>query len=163
MTSKNIVSMTINGEKRDITVYGTETLLSILRDKLGLTGTKRGCNQGVCGACTIIVDGAAIRSCLSIAGLCDGADVITVEGLTVDRVLSPIQQAFAEKGAVQCGFCTSGMLLAVNVLLERNPDPTVEEIKEGISGNLCRCSGYRKVIDAVREAARLMKLGRVVS
>jgi len=163
MTSKNIVSMTINGEKRDITVYGTETLLSILRDKLGLTGTKRGCNQGVCGACTIIVDGAAVRSCLSIAGLCDGADVITVEGLTVDRVLSPIQQAFAEKGAVQCGFCTSGMLLAVNVLLERNPDPTVEEIKEGISGNLCRCSGYRKVIDAVREAARLMKLGRVVS
>ena len=163
MTSKNIVSMTINGEKRDITVYGTETLLSILRDKLGLTGTKRGCNQGVCGACTIIVDGAAIRSCLSIAGLCDGADVITVEGLTVDRVLSPIQQAFAEKGAVQCGFCTSGMLLAVNVLLERNPDPTVEEIKEGISGNLCRCSGYRKVIDAVREAARLIKLGRVVS
>jgi carbon-monoxide dehydrogenase small subunit len=163
MTSENIVSMTINGEKRDITVYGTETLLSILRDKLGLTGTKRGCNQGVCGACTIIVDGAAVRSCLSIAGLCDGADVITVEGLTVDRVLSPIQQAFAEKGAVQCGFCTSGMLLAVNVLLERNPDPTVEEIKEGISGNLCRCSGYRKVIDAVREAARLMKLGRVVS
>jgi carbon-monoxide dehydrogenase small subunit len=163
MTSKNIVSMTINGEKRDITVYGTETLLSILRDKLGLTGTKRGCNQGVCGACTIIVDGAAVRSCLSIAGLCDGADVITVEGLTVDRVLSPIQQAFAEKGAVQCGFCTSGMLLAVNVLLERNPDPTVEEIKEGISGNLCRCSGYRKVIDAVREAARLIKLGRVVS
>ena len=163
MTSENIVSMTINGEKRDITVYGTETLLSILRDKLGLTGTKRGCNQGVCGACTVIVDGAAVRSCLSIAGLCDGADVITVEGLTVDRVLSPIQQAFAEKGAVQCGFCTSGMLLAVNVLLERNPDPTVEEIKEGISGNLCRCSGYRKVIDAVREAARLMKLGRVVS
>jgi len=163
MTSKNIVSMTINGEKRDITVYGTETLLSILRDKLGLTGTKRGCNQGVCGACTIIVDGAAVRSCLSIAGLCDGADVITVEGLTVDRVLSPIQQAFAEKGAVQCGFCTSGMLLAVNVLLERTPDPTVEEIKEGISGNLCRCSGYRKVIDAVREAARLIKLGRVVS
>jgi carbon-monoxide dehydrogenase small subunit len=163
MTSENIVSMTINGEKRDITVYGTETLLSILRDKLGLTGTKRGCNQGVCGACTIIVDGAAVRSCLSIAGLCDGADVITVEGLTVDRVLSPIQQAFAEKGAVQCGFCTSGMLLAVNVLLERNPDPTVEEIKEGISGNLCRCSGYRKVIDAVREAARLIKLGRVVS
>ena len=163
MTSENIVSMTINGEKRDITVYGTETLLSILRDKLGLTGTKRGCNQGVCGACTIIVDGAAVRSCLSIAGLCDGADVITVEGLTVDRVLSPIQQAFAEKGAVQCGFCTSGMLLAVNVLLERTPDPTVEEIKEGISGNLCRCSGYRKVIDAVREAARLIKLGRVVS
>jgi len=163
MTGNNIVSLTLNGEKRDITVYGTETLLSILRDKLGLTGTKRGCNQGVCGACTIIVDGAAVRSCLSIAGLCDGADIITVEGLTVDRVLSPIQQAFAEKGAVQCGFCTSGMLLAVNVLLERNPDPTVEEIKEGISGNLCRCSGYRKVIDAVREAARLIKLGRVVS
>ena len=163
MADKNIVPMIINGEKHDVTVYGRETLLTILRDQLGLTGTKRGCNQGVCGACTITVDGVAVRSCLSLAALCEDADIFTVEGLTENRVLSPIQEAFAEKGAVQCGFCTSGMLLAVNALLERNPEPTIEEIKEGISGNLCRCSGYRKIIDAVLEAARLRKLEGVTS
>jgi len=163
MTDKNIVSMIINGEKRNITLYGRETLLTILRDQLGLTGTKRGCNQGVCGACTIIVDEVAVRSCLSLAALFEGANVFTVEGLTEGRVLSSIQQAFAEKGAVQCGFCTSGILLAVNALLERNPQPTIEEVKEGISGNLCRCSGYKKIIDAVIEAARLRQLEGVTS
>jgi len=163
MTDTNIIPMIINGEKHNITVHGRETLLTILRDQLGLTGTKRGCNQGVCGACTITVDGVAVRSCLSLAALSEDADIFTVEGLTVDRVLSPIQEAFAEKGAVQCGFCTSGMLLAVNALLEKNPEPTIEEIKEGISGNLCRCSGYRKIIDAVLEAARLRKLEGVTS
>jgi carbon-monoxide dehydrogenase small subunit len=163
MTDTNIIPMIINGEKHDITVHGRETLLTILRDQLGLTGTKRGCNQGVCGACTITVDGVAVRSCLSLAALSEDADIFTVEGLTVDRVLSPIQEAFAEKGAVQCGFCTSGMLLAVNALLESNPQPTIDEIKEGISGNLCRCSGYKKIIDAVLEAARLRKLEGVTS
>ena len=163
MTDTNIIPMIINGKKHDITVHGRETLLTILRDQLGLTGTKRGCNQGVCGACTITVDGVAVRSCLSLAALSEDADIFTVEGLTVDRVLSPIQEAFAEKGAVQCGFCTSGMLLAVNALLESNPQPTIDEIKEGISGNLCRCSGYKKIIDAVLEAARLRKLEGVTS
>jgi len=163
MTDTNIIPMIINGEKHDITVHGRETLLTILRDQLGLTGTKRGCNQGVCGACTITVDGVAVRSCLSLAALSEDADIFTVEGLTEDRVLSPIQEAFAEKGAVQCGFCTSGMLLAVNALLESNPQPTIDEIKEGISGNLCRCSGYKKIIDAVLEAARLRKLEGVTS
>ena len=161
MTDANIVPLIVNDEKRDVTTYGRETLLTILRDQLGLTGTKRGCNQGVCGACTIIVDGVAVRGCLSLAALCEGAKIYTVEGLTKGRELSSIQQAFAEKGAVQCGFCTSGRLLAVKVLLERNPQPTIEDIKDGISGNLCRCSGYKKIVDAVLEAARLRKLGGV--
>ena len=163
MNNKQVIHIQVNGDKREILVLGTETLLTVLRDQLGLTGTKRGCNQGVCGACTIIVDGFPVRSCLSIAGFCDGANLITVEGLSKNRVLSPVQQAFAEKGAVQCGFCTSGMMLTVNALLETNPDPTIEEIKEGISGNLCRCSGYKKIIDAVQEAARLLKAETGVS
>ncbi len=163
MNSKRIISLEVNGDKRDVTVLGTETLLTVLRDQLGLTGTKRGCNQGVCGACTIMVDGFAVRSCLSIAGFFDGANLITVEGLAKNRVLSPVQQAFAEKGAVQCGFCTSGMMLAANALLEKKSNPTIEEIKEGISGNLCRCSGYKKIIDAIQEAARLIEARAGVS
>lgn len=161
MSDKQAIAVTVNGEERDALIAGKDTLLTILRDQLNLTGTKRGCNQGVCGACTVIVDGVAVRSCLTMAGFCDGADVTTVEGLADKRALSPVQTAFSETGAVQCGFCTSGMMIAVKAFLEENPNPTIAEIQKGISGNLCRCSGYKKIIDATLEAARLINAKEV--
>jgi carbon-monoxide dehydrogenase small subunit len=161
MNNKQAISVTVNGEERDALVAGKDTLLTILRDQLNLTGTKRGCNQGVCGACTVMVDGVAFRSCLTMAGFCDGAEVTTVEGLANNRALSPVQTAFSETGAVQCGFCTSGMMITVKAFLEENPKPTIAEIQKGISGNLCRCSGYKKIIDATLEAARLINAGEV--
>ena len=156
------ISIVINGEKHQTLVSGRDTLLTVLRDQLHLTGTKRGCNQGVCGACTVLVDGTAVRSCLSIAALCEGSDVTTVEGLNQNGEMSPVQQAFSEQGAVQCGFCTSGMMMAAHAFLAENNNPTVEEAQKGISGNLCRCSGYKKIVDAVIEAARLMAIGKTL-
>jgi len=148
------ISLRVNGVERDVSITGCETLLTILRDELKLTGTKRGCNQGVCGACTVLVDGVAVRSCLSLAGLHDGAEISTVEGMADRQTLSSIQEAFSETGAVQCGFCTSGMMMATKALLEKTPSPTRDEIREGISGNLCRCSGYKKIVEAVELAAQ---------
>jgi carbon-monoxide dehydrogenase small subunit len=147
-------ALRVNGASRAAPADGADTLLSVLRDRLGLTGTKRGCNQGVCGACTVLVDGAAVRSCLSLALDCDGRDITTIEGLERDRIGAALQDAFAESGAVQCGFCTPGMLVSARGLLAETPAPTDDEIRAGLSGNLCRCSGYRKIIDAVRLAAR---------
>jgi carbon-monoxide dehydrogenase small subunit len=144
----------VNGASRAAPADGTDTLLSILRDRLGLTGTKRGCNQGVCGACTVLMDGSAVRSCLSLAHDCDGRDITTVEGLERDRIGAALQNAFAASGAVQCGFCTPGMLISARGLLAQTPAPSDDEIRAGLSGNLCRCSGYRKIVDAVRLAAR---------
>ena len=159
MSDGHAIVLTINGEEREALVNGRDTLLTVLRDKLHLTGTKRGCNQGVCGACTVIIDGVAIRSCLSIAAVCDGSNITTVEGLAEGRELSSVQLAFSETGAVQCGFCTSGMMISVKALLETNPDPTIDDIRKGISGNLCRCSGYKKLIDATLVAARSVNAG----
>ena len=153
MSKRQPLSMNINGHEKETFVFGDETLLTVLRDHLHLTGAKRGCNQGVCGACTVMVDGVPIRSCLSIATLCEGTEITTVEGLADHGVLSVLQQAFADNGAVQCGFCTSGILVAATAFLAKNADPTIDEVREAISGNLCRCSGYKKIIYSVMSAA----------
>lgn len=157
MMEKEVICLRVNGEDHEVFVSGAETLLTVLRDQLELTGTKRGCNQGVCGACTVTIDGLAVRSCLSIAGFCENTEITTIEGFSKDTELSPIQIAFSETGAVQCGFCTAGMMAAVKALLDVNSTPTIDEVREGISGNLCRCSGYKKIVDAALEAAQLMK------
>ena len=128
-------------------------LLDLIRDDLHLTGTKEGCGKGECGACTVIMNGELAASCLVLALQADGADITTIEGIGNDKCLDPIQEAFIETGAVQCGFCTPGMILAAKKLLEENPHPDKEEIKRGISGNLCRCTGYQKIIDAIKLAA----------
>jgi aerobic-type carbon monoxide dehydrogenase small subunit (CoxS/CutS family) len=143
------VTLKINGRDRALHVPAGETLLETLRDRLGLTGAKRGCNQGVCGACTVLIEGQPVRGCLSLSANCDGNAVTTIEGLAKGQVLAPIQKAFAEAGAVQCGFCSSGMMLAATALIAEHPQATVDEIRAGLAGNLCRCSGYRKIVDAV--------------
>lgn len=152
MSNKQPLSFTVNGDVAETLISGGETLLTVLRDHLHLTGTKRGCNQGVCGACTVIVDGKPVRSCLSMAALSEGSEVATVEGLSENNVPSNIQQAFADNGAVQCGFCTAGVLVTVTAFLAENADPTTEDVRHALSGNLCRCSGYKKIIDAVMAA-----------
>ena len=145
--------LTVNGRARVVEAAPSETLLTVLRDRLGLTGAKRGCNQGVCGACTVMIEGAPVRACLSLAANCEALDVVTIEGLAQDRIGASLQKAFAESGAVQCGFCTPGMLISARGLLADNPQPSEAAIRTGLSGNLCRCSGYRKIVDAVWRAA----------
>ena len=130
------------------------TLLDVLRDELELTGTKRGCGEGECGSCSLLLDGKVVNSCLVLALECEGSQVITIEGLRQNGKLHPIQQAFVDHGAVQCGFCTPGMTMAGYALLEENPSPTESEVKRGLEGNLCRCTGYRKIIDAVLSLAK---------
>jgi aerobic carbon-monoxide dehydrogenase small subunit len=147
------ICLDINGESHDLLVRTDQTLLEALRDELHLTGTKRGCNQGVCGACTVLRDGVPVRGCLSLAVNSTGVDLTTIEGLARGGELLPIQQAFIDEGAPQCGFCMSGMVLAAKALLDANPDPTIDQVREGLSGNLCRCTGYVKVIDAVLATA----------
>ena len=153
MSSARVVTLRVNGEAREIRAAPWHTLLEVLRDQLGMTGAKRGCNQGVCGACTVLQDGRPVRGCLSLAVNCTDCDITTIEGLADGQSLAPIQRAFAETGAVQCGFCTPGMLLSAHALLQQNASPGVDQIRAAIAGNLCRCSGYRKVVDAVRLAA----------
>lgn len=147
------ITLTVNGRKHALSVAATQTLLDTLRQDLALTGAKRGCNQGVCGACTVLLDGQPVRGCLSLSANCDGAEVTTVEGLAAGSDLCTLQQAMADTNAVQCGFCTPGMLISAFAALRDNPSPTVDEIQTALSGNLCRCSGYRKIIDAVLLAA----------
>ena len=147
------IALDINGETRELLVRPEQTLLEVLRDQLLLTGTKRGCNQGVCGACTVLRDGVPVRACLSLAVNSTDMRITTIEGLADGGELLPIQQAFVDEGAPQCGFCMSGMVLAAKSLLDSNPNPTVDEVREGRSGNLCRCTGYVKVIDAVMATA----------
>ena len=153
------ISFYLNGKKTDVEVAPERKFVDVLREDLGLTGTKECCGAGECGACTILVDGQARLSCLMAAVQLQGRQVTTIEGLAADGTLHPVQQAFIEYGAVQCGFCTPGVVLAAVHLLDRNPDPTREQIREGLSGNLCRCSGYVKIVDAVEAAARKMREG----
>jgi len=151
--SKLIIELTINGKKRKVETTASTRLLDLIRDDLHLIGTKEGCGKGECGACTVIMNGELVASCLVLAPQADGAVIITIEGVGDDKSLDPVQEAFVETGAVQCGFCTPGMILSARKLLEENPHPTEEEIKRGISGNLCRCTGYQKIIDAIKLAA----------
>jgi carbon-monoxide dehydrogenase small subunit len=143
----------VNGVSHALEVAPDETLLTSLRERLSLLGAKRGCNQGVCGACTVLVDGMPVRSCLSLSANCFGARVKTVESFEQDDIGRRLQAAFALCGAVQCGFCTAGVLCAAHGLLSINPQPTAEEVRQALSGNLCRCTGYRKIIEAVQYAA----------
>lgn len=143
------LAFTVNGERVSVRVAPQATLLEVLREDLELTGTKYGCGEGECGACSVILDGKVVNSCLVLALECEGSEILTVEGLTANGRLHPIQKAFVDHGAVQCGFCTPGMIMASYALLEENPSPTEDEIRRALEGNLCRCTGYRKIIDAV--------------
>jgi carbon-monoxide dehydrogenase small subunit len=153
------VALTVNGEAREVLFESYKTLLEVLREDLGLTGTKHGCELGECGACAVLMDGRPVLSCLVLGVECDGADVTTVEGLADGPELHPLQAAFADLGGSQCGYCTPGILLTARDLLERNPSPTRAEIAEALSGNLCRCTGYIQIFEAVEEAARRMRPG----
>ncbi|WP_326953408.1 MULTISPECIES: (2Fe-2S)-binding protein [unclassified Amycolatopsis] len=148
------VNVTVNGEpRRADNVWEGESLLYVLRERLGLPGSKNACEQGECGSCTVYVDGVPACACLVAAGQAEGRDVVTVEGLAEGDALDPVQESFVEQGAVQCGFCTPGLLVAAHDLIERVPDPSDVEIREALAGNLCRCTGYEKILDAVRDAA----------
>ena len=149
------LSCTINGERRDVDgIWEGESLLYVLRERLGLPGSKNACEQGECGSCSVYLDGELVCACLVLAGQAEGREVVTVEGLNGDgEALHPVQEAFLEAGAVQCGFCTPGLIVATHDLLTRKPDPSDAEIREALAGNLCRCTGYEKILDAVRLAA----------
>jgi aerobic-type carbon monoxide dehydrogenase small subunit (CoxS/CutS family) len=145
------VALTINGEERMLRIEPFETLLTSLRDRLHLTAAKRGCNQGVCGACSVLIGGEPARACLSLTANCVDRDITTVEGLSTPLVLSPLQAAMVRAGAIQCGFCTPGMLITLTALLKERPQPTRQEIRLAVSSNLCRCTGYQKIVEAVVE------------
>ena len=146
------IALTVNGEPLEGDAWGGESLLTFLRDTLELPGSKNACEQGECGSCSVLLDGALVCACLVLAAQAEGHDVVTVEGLSANAALHPVQQAFVDAGAVQCGFCTPGLVVAVADLLARTPHPTDDEIRESLSGNLCRCTGYVKIFDAVRLA-----------
>jgi carbon-monoxide dehydrogenase small subunit len=149
------LSCTVNGERREVDgLWEGESLLHVLRERLGLPGAKNACEQGECGSCSVYLDGQLVCSCLVLGGQAQGREVTTVEGLAPEDDLSPVQEAFLSAGAVQCGFCTPGLIVATDDLLGRNPDPSDAEIREALAGNLCRCTGYEKILDAVRMAAR---------
>jgi carbon-monoxide dehydrogenase small subunit len=148
------IQLTVNGKEYSLTIEEDKRLIDVLREDLGLVGVKEGCSEGECGACTVIMDGKTVNSCLVMGFQANGKSIITIEGLEKDGKLDPVQQAFIDVGAVQCGFCIPGMILSARALLDKNPNPTEEEIREGISGNLCRCTGYNKIVEAVRLARR---------
>lgn len=148
------IQLTVNGKEYSLTIDEDKRLIDVLREDLGLIGVKEGCSEGECGACTVIMDGKTVNSCLVMGFQANGKSIITIEGLEKDGKLDPVQQAFIDVGAVQCGFCIPGMILSARALLDKNPDPTEEEIREGISGNLCRCTGYNKIVEAVHLARR---------
>ncbi|HOP37291.1 (2Fe-2S)-binding protein [Mesotoga prima] len=151
------ISFTLNNERLSVDVAEDMRLLDFLRDELGLTGTKEGCGEGECGACTVIIDGKAVNSCLVLLPEIDGSEVTTIEGLSKDGELDTIQKAFVDEGAVQCGFCTPGMIMSAKALLDRNDSPSDEEIMEAIEGNLCRCTGYYKIVQAIKTAAENLR------
>ena len=146
------INININGHKESLEVSSNLTLLHMIREKLALTGTKNGCEAGECGACTVLVNGEPVNSCMVLAAECDGAEILTIEGLTESGEISKLQKSFMKLNAIQCGFCTPGMLLSGYALLQRNPNPTESEIKEALVGNLCRCTGYERIIQAVQDA-----------
>lgn len=148
------LALTVNGRPHRLEVAPTDMLVDVLRDRLGYTGTNKDCGQGICGCCTVLVDGAAVAACIFLAVQADGAAVSTVEGLEGEGTLHPLQEAFLTHGAVQCGYCTPGMLMTAKELLDRNPSPTRAEITDALRGNICRCTGYQKIVDAVEAAAR---------
>jgi carbon-monoxide dehydrogenase small subunit len=148
------ITLTVNGELEAVDVPSNMTLLQMLREKLVLTGTKNGCAAGECGACTVIMNGEPVTSCMVLAVECEGADILTVEGLAHDGQLDPVQHAMIEEGGVQCGFCTPGILISARALLDRNPHPSDYEIRDALVGNLCRCTGYLRIIEAVKEASQ---------
>ena len=152
-TTKHAVSLTVNGELSEVLVEARRTLADVIREELGLTGTKLGCEHGVCGACTVIVDGRSARSCLMFAVQANGSEITTVEGLDVDGKLDFVQQAFTENHGLQCGFCTPGVLMSVHSFLKNNPNPTEEEIRIELSGNICRCTGYQNIVKSIAAAA----------
>jgi carbon-monoxide dehydrogenase small subunit len=153
----------LNGSWQEVETRPDRILLDLLREDLGFTGTKKGCERGECGACTVIMDGKAVLACLIPALKADGAEILTVEGMAPKGRLHPLQQAFWEEGAVQCGYCTPGMLLSAKALLDENPEPGVEEVKKAISGNLCRCTGYTKIVEAILAASEKMRERRLDS
>ncbi|NQS89441.1 (2Fe-2S)-binding protein [Patescibacteria group bacterium] len=150
---RKTLHLKVNGEEYQLKVEPQEILLDVIRDKINLTGTKRGCDSGDCGACTIIMDGKAVNSCLVLALEADGKEILTIEGLAKKGQLHPLQKAFVEYGAIQCGYCTPGMIMSAKALLDENPDPTEEEISKAIAGNLCRCTGYVKIVQAIKAVA----------
>jgi carbon-monoxide dehydrogenase small subunit len=147
------IVVTVNGERQEAEVWEGESLLFALREHMGLPGSKNACEQGECGSCSVLMDGVLVCACLVLAAQADGHEIVTVEGLGSDEELHPVQEAFVEAGAVQCGFCTPGLVVAAADLLRRVPEPSEDEIREALSGNLCRCTGYQKIFDAVRMAA----------
>ena len=150
---KKEVMLKVNGENYTIVIESHRTLLEVLREMLLLTGTKEGCNKGDCGYCTVLMDGKAVLSCLTLAIESEGKEITTIEGLSKGDELHPLQQAFVNHGAIQCGYCTPGMIIAAKALLDKNPNPTEEDIRDGISGNLCRCTGYLTIVEAIKDAA----------
>lgn len=148
------LNFTVNGKEQCVMVKTHHTLLRVLQQQLALTGTKESCAEGECGACTILMDGRAVNACLILALEAEGSEIVTIEGLAQGETLDPVQEAFIAEGAVQCGYCTPGMIMAAKYLLVRNPQPTTEEIREALAGNLCRCTGYGRIVDAVQRAAQ---------
>ena len=154
MPSNTEIEFILNGRPTQVSVSVSSSALTMLRETFDLTGTKLACGEGECGACTIIVDGMSVNSCIMFAADCDGREITTIEGLQSDLGLDPVQQAFADLGSVQCGFCTPGMIMQARNFLDRNPNPNTEAIRRGLEGNICRCTGYTKIIEAVQSAAR---------
>ncbi len=158
---KKKIQLTLNGKITPLEVPSHRLLLDLLRDEIGLTGTKEGCGTGDCGACTVFLNGKPVNSCLVLSGELDGTDIVTIEGLKIGPELHPVQKAFIQDGGAQCGYCTPGMLMMSKALLDENPNPTEEEIRFALSGNLCRCTGYAKIIQAVQDAAAEVRAKRV--
>jgi len=158
--AKQIIELTVNGDRYEVAVEPSRSLAEVLREDLGLTGTKIGCNQGDCGACTVLIDGRSVASCMTLAVEAQHREITTIEGLAASlQNLHPIQEAFVEHGAVQCGFCTSGMIMSAKNLLDKNPSPSEQEIRHALSGNLCRCTGYTKIVEAIDAAAGNLAAG----
>lgn len=150
---KKVIELNVNGEIHEVAIKSNQMLLEVLRDSLGYTGTKEGCGLGACGSCTVIINGEAVLACLTLAESAAGKEILTIEGLAKEGKLHPIQASFVENGAIQCGFCTPGMVMTAKALLDKNPNPSREEIKVAIAGNMCRCTGYQKIVDAIEAAA----------